>query len=526
MTDSIYRLPNLFGDTTSLLATSTTGREGHVALVAKDGSNNVALYRVDSGVWTVQALGGSGVTLVGDVTGPSGSNTVIALHGTAGIVAHHGSSILWDAINGDWGIGQANPTTNILTGNFLLELATPFSSATGANRNAPTGTFLIPSPASGGTDGRWAFDVSGAEVFAVEATDILISKSFLQFANSTSLAAILYVAKSGVGNTLSVLGQTSTDNVGGNIIVGSGTGGGGHLAGSLFLRNGGADALVFVASSPTAIAKFSTNTIEWANTVTTPVLGIEQPSSDVATVALTIQGQAPFGGGSPTHPQSGDIHYICQPDVGDPPNPGNHVWFVNGSEGMRFGRASLLLTQHDLEFTSSVPSTFGIKPVAFNGTPHGVRIEGGASSAISDHNGGTVVMAGGIGSGAGLTGIVSLLDRNGQGQVSVTDVVDTSHQCVVLCANVNQSNIPQAMTNFVYVGDATGTPGTNPIAGHVYMSKSGRPYWYTVDGNSLLYNGANVGSTFGSPPGVGSFFGWIRFDINGSACMLPAWLFA
>lgn len=74
-------LPTLFSGTG---APSVTAYEGAVYL--REDAPNGSVYVGKGGVWTLLAGGGGGsVTLAGDVTGPSGSNAVVALSG--GIVA-------------------------------------------------------------------------------------------------------------------------------------------------------------------------------------------------------------------------------------------------------------------------------------------------------------------------------------------------------------------------------------------------------------------------------------------------------
>jgi hypothetical protein len=215
---------------------------------------NGDFYVRKNGAW-VSITTGASVTLAGDVTGASGANTAVALHGTAGIVAMHGSLITWDAVNTDWGIGQASPTSNIAAGNFSLQLATPWVSASGANRNAPTGTFAIPSPTAGGTHGRWAFTVSDSERFAVETARVVLGTGVAALAfteptlNFTRLGSTLFSISTsqvtlgaGINLLTSVDGFTiqplSSAGAGSALALGGGIGGSSAQNGPVFVSAG------------------------------------------------------------------------------------------------------------------------------------------------------------------------------------------------------------------------------------------------------------------------------------------------
>lgn len=483
-------------------APSGTPYEGEIA--TREDAPNGDVYVGRNGAW-VSLLSG-GITLAGDVTGPSGANTAIGLTGTTGTVAMHGTQIVSDAVSSG---GGKNLT--VAAGN------TTDVAGAGGNAIFASGT----GPAGAGSLSLRVGSAIAITLLASSPTPIIQFQSdTVRWSETSSTPVLGQVQRTSDAATHALAFQSQDFWPSATVHT---------LPGNMEFRLGaGMPALTFVANAPTPIARFFGDTIEWSNTVTTPVLSIQQPTTNVATVALTIMGQAPYGGGDSTHHVSGDIHYICQADDGDPPNPGNHVWYMlNTLERLRLSSTALTLTSAALSYSAPTTSVFSISPADFVGPPHGVRIGGGSvTGTAADHDGGPVALAGGVGSGVGLTGIVSLLDRNGQGQVSVTDVVDTSHQGVVLCAAVVQGNLPTGVTNFIYVGDATGdTPG-NPTAGHLYMSKAGYPYWQTVEGTSTRFVGTNVGGDFTSPPGVGTFYGWIRQDVNGSACMVPTWLFA
>lgn len=133
-----------------------------------------------SGNFSVSPGGGT-VTLAGDVIGTSSANQVVGMHGTAGVVDMQGSTILWHKDAAGVQLVMADQTANFDAGGFLLQLSAPWVSASGINRNAPSGRFVIPSPAAGGTAGRWVFEISGGERLAVENDALWLGGSAIRF---------------------------------------------------------------------------------------------------------------------------------------------------------------------------------------------------------------------------------------------------------------------------------------------------------------------------------------------------------
>jgi hypothetical protein len=157
-----------------------TAAEVDGSLYSRRGAPNGDFYIRRNGAWQ-SVFNPAAVTLAGDVIGPSSANEVVGLHGTAGVVDMVGNSINWRRTSASMTLLQPDQNTNSPAANFTVSLSAPWASATGANRNAPTGRFFIPQPTAGGTAGRWQFDVSGGERFAVEETGILVSGRNIRF---------------------------------------------------------------------------------------------------------------------------------------------------------------------------------------------------------------------------------------------------------------------------------------------------------------------------------------------------------
>jgi hypothetical protein len=470
-----------------------------------------------SGNFSVSASGGT-VTLAGDVTGPSSSNSVVALTGTANVVSMKAGALQWIATANEFEISQADQTTDVRPDDFLLQLSAPFSGATGTARNAPNGIFYLPPPVGAGTSGRWAFSVDGVEKLAIESTQLLLRNAIVTFSSSISgQAGIQYESASGAGDTLSFLGQSSTDNVGGNVIVGSGGGGGGNLAGDTIIRNGATQTIRLVAAAPTPIIRLGGDTLQFGEALTTPTIMQQQRSSDAACADLRIMSQAPFASATGVNQLPGDILYIVPAPVGGGDPPGSHRWYVSDVEVASLSLSYLTLNAGVIfssDVIQSTPITIDcdIAPAGVAGAALVLQGQQGGVT-VGSTNGGDVLINSGAPSGAGRAGRVGLHTSNLLGNLGVLDM-DGTHGAVYMCvASPNPGNLPADWTNFVYVGNASGYPAAEPVGGFCMSSQGGRPFFITSANHSFLYDGSFRASS-------GASIGFVDVEIDGvSRCI-------
>jgi hypothetical protein len=162
-----------------------------------------------------------------------------------------------------------------------------------------------------------------------------------------------------------------------------------------------------------------------------------------------------------------------------------------------------------------------IQPVTSpSGVGHGVRIESGVAGG-TDAKGGALVLVTGAGNGTGLFGDISMLAGGTDTLVKVMSK-DATHHALALCGNPVPGNLPSGITSYIYVGDLTGTLGSDPVGGHLYGSVGGNPWWITSSGNMLVFEGSTHGTDPNTPPGA--FFNWVGFKINSTDVVLPAYL--
>lgn len=468
------------------------------------------LYFVKGGVWVNLRSGGT-VTLAGDVIGASGSNTLVRITGSAGRVSVNAAELAWSASTSECTLSQDSPLSNLPVGNFTVRLAAPFASATGANRNAPTGTFDLPAPVAGGVAGRWAWNVSGAEKFAIEATDVLVSTNFLLFGINTT-PTITQTATSGSSHTMTIASQSSTTARGANLSFVTGGGGGGNPAGDMTFTIGGTlAALALLANSPEPIVHFPGNLVRWSET-STPILSQEDRSSDLACSDMLFQSQAPFAGAT-THKLPGNFNFVVPAPAsgGDP--PGSFNIFVSGNRilqvtqnistwnsSLMFSNAQIALSQ-PLIFMEIAPANTNATDITFVGQLAGV--------GLGDTNGGDFIFQGGAAQNAGIHGGVHLRLGNANALVKLMQS-DATHDALVLCGSaLARSDLPTNMTNFIFVGDSAGVPNTFSGGGHIYASVGGRPFWYMPGDKLFMIDGSG-----GTPTGGIVEYMQVQYGLN------------
>jgi hypothetical protein len=249
------------------------------------------------------------------------------------------------------------------------------------------------------------------------------------------------------------------------------------------------------------------------------LIHIQQRTTDAVAVKLRIRSQAP-NGLAVNNVTSGDISYEIPSSIGDPPNPGKHVFLVAEVDRVSIGKtgaggvyALTLLNDTAISFNSASTSTLEIRPRDIADVGHSVRIEGGTATA-DNGDGGAVVLFPGTPHGTGLPGHVVLTNINGQGMVTVMSK-DATHHAVVLCASGAAANLPSNMTNFVFFGESAGLPTTSPIGGFVLASIGGTPFWKMSSGAEFGIDGAV------RAPAVGVLLGYVDAGIMISGTYTP-----
>ncbi|HMJ56293.1 MAG TPA: hypothetical protein VK540_29700, partial [Polyangiaceae bacterium] len=333
------------------------------ALYLREDAPNGALYLGVNGVWTklLTTTAGGSVTLAGDVTGPSNTNTVVSLSGSGGIVTMKADQLSWEANSGTFTISQLPQTTNQAPNDFALVLGSPWASATLANRDAPDGGFWIPPPTAGGATGRWVFYVSDIESFAVEATRLFSSVGSLQF--EASLTPVINQATiAGVPHTLTLQAQSSSTTKGATLSLVSGLGAAGSHGDMTFMTGIRPVMTFFDASNP--IIHLYSPTVRFNESAPAPIIYIAPRTLDAPAQRLRIRSQDAFAS-AVTNVTSGDIWYEIGPSIGDPPDPGQHVFWIAGLDKVEISKNALTLVNVSLSFRAPASSNFTIKPLEF-----------------------------------------------------------------------------------------------------------------------------------------------------------------
>jgi hypothetical protein len=278
----------------SLLASLPVGTEikdGALGQINATNAGEIAVYR--NGAWELLARTGTGtVTLAGDVTGVSSANVVEKITGVGGVVDMKGTDIAWRATASTMTLSQIDQTTNNPAASFLVSLSAPFASATGANRNAPSGWFYIPAPVGAGTAGRWRFDVSGAEVFAVEATRLYVTAAEIRSATSITVKP---VDVAGAGSGALFAAGDSSGAVGG---VAKLYGGGGVTPGSVDIRASSSSGGISVTSTAVTVGL---SLLQFGLSVSAPVIGQATIAGTPSTLTVQSQSSSTTKGGNLSH---------------------------------------------------------------------------------------------------------------------------------------------------------------------------------------------------------------------------------
>lgn len=552
--ETIIRRDNAAGINALVLGNNATHLNA-LGVIADDGSGNIAFRKWNGSAWAAVAIGATSVAaLVGDVIGSPGANTAVGLTGTAGVVAMHGTAITSDAGQA-LTISGANYTVNggaAPTFTFRAPNATGTGSTTGGAFDVRTGTGAVagaftarrgnasPFLEAGGSGGT-AYVTLGTNpllfldgdeislrtaasapmaVFSV-ADGLVLSIRPLAFASDQFAPSIFqFPVASGPGQRLYIGAQASGSGNGGLMVVSSGLGQGvgtshGHVR--IAFGDDTLPALEFHSpklAAPTPIAHLYCPVFRFDKDIAdSAFIYIQQQTADIATRTLRIRSQDPWASAS-TNVTSSDIWYEVGPSVGDPPNPGQHVWWVGNVRKMELSKDALVMRQR-ISFTAASPSVFVIDAGDFAGTPHGLRIEGGNSSAlVGDVDGGAVAIAGGSPAGGGLAGKVQIVNAIGIGMVTVMSK-DVSHHAVAFCGNPSTGDLPAGLNNYMFVCNLTGSVGSNPVGGSVFASLNGCPFFACSNGSNFCFIGTNLGAT------PGAFQGFASVIWNGTLACVP-----
>lgn len=491
------------------------------------------LYIVKGGAWLNLRTGGA-VTGAGDWTGASSANTVVGLTGTANVVAVHGTSITRDGVLSGAGLSLsiiAGATSDSAAGGeLILRSGGGLVDGDMTLRRASAAPFLV---AQGSGGGEFVQLRGGPQAYIDADTTTLRNNSGdgiaswttagLAFAAALSSVAIIHESDSGVGAVTSIFAQTSTNLVGGNLILGSGSGGGGNLPGSVHVVTGiSTPALSIVAGTPTPTIHSFCDSFRFDKSLLTAAIFQEQHTNDTLCHDLLIQSQAPWASATGPNKLPGNIVYVVPAAAtgGDP--QGQHRFYVAGSEilnlttfsstlnsSLVFSDEQILLSQA-LIYCEIAANDTDASPITFAGQQAGI--------SVSDKNGGRVNIVGGPAASAGIPGGVSLITGDSNLGLHLASS-DASHHAVAIAGpTFLTSDLSPGITCSLHLGDSAGAPGA-PSNGSTLGSSAGRPFFITSASHAWLYDGnlRAVGT-------VGALDGYTDVEIDGLSRCMPYYL--
>jgi hypothetical protein len=457
--------------------------------------------------------------LAGTYPGP----TVVGLTGTANVVAMHGTTI-----NSDAGVALTVTGANYTVSNGTaptFTLRAPNATGTGTTNGGSwivrSGTGTVSGSISlirgSGNASFFAADNAGSEFVQVrgganlylDADTLVVRNNAGSAARATWTAAgiafdaalssvsIIQDSAAGAGAVMSIFARTSTNNVGGNLILGGGSGGGGNLPGSVHIVTGiSTPAISIVASAPQPIVHFWGNSVRWSET-STPVLFQEQRSSDLACHDLTIQSQAPFSSASTNRLPGNIVMNVPPPSDGTDPH-GNIQLKISNTEKLKLDSGILsshVGVQFMDDFVSGLHPTFYAERAAADQDGIAMSWVGQQGGPGLETDGGDVFIYGGSPAGSGRGGSAGLFVANGACSVRAVSKDASSHfVTLATTAGFTTADLPENLTNAVFVGNSAGSPTTIPSNGFVIMGVNGRPLFYTSDGNAFMIDGTISGT--------------------------------
>jgi len=412
-----------------------------------------------SGNVTAGAITGGSIVLAGDVTGNYNANTAVGLTGTAGVVAMHGTTIRSDA-------------------GVALEIASGTGSPPAAFslRRGTTSPFLI----ADGSGGSGSVYLGGYPILNLDGDDMNLRSAAgalkatwtmtgIAFGTNMGAPTIQQTEGAGLGGAFKIRARNSTDNVGADLDLHSGTG---TITGEMTMRRGnaspfltaagsGGSANVVIGGYPSLVLDSDTLTVREAN-------GTQRAVWTAA--ALNFDAAVSFG--AP-----------------------NFIFDIPS------GNLEVVIAAANRFVVTSTRLEVGVPSLRWEDIGVGFKIEQIASATDgsvcriiaqegSGGDGGNLELIGGITNGATRGGVALVVggDVSDPGGVFMVEVRNISAQFVTAIgatAGISGSDFPADVADpAVYVGNASpSTIGAGyPVNGFVMFSDDGRPGFKTAVG--------------------------------------------
>jgi hypothetical protein len=484
------------------------------AIYQREDAPNGSVYVGLNGVWTLLLTTTSGgiVTLAGDVTGASTSNTVIAMHGTAGVVAMHGTEIRFD------GIATVQPAANGAGTGFNARFAA------GAGTGAPGGQAQVYG-GTGTTPGSVQIASAAGQLnLTISATKTLSTLADFEFHKDLGADAFVrYGDGTGTGASfaLNIYGRDSSDNIGGAVTIRSGAGSAVGQEGDVNFLTGASPVLSLIANSPNPIIQILTDTLEWDVSVVLPTYYQKQRPSDVGVPQpLRFRSQSPFagatnhGGGNDAR-VAGDIQWFINASVNGADNIGHYEWYVAELPVMKLWQGHLDVYASLLNF--AVDGSVDIAILDSTGSGGGFLRLLAQNGGVTPNIGGSIILQAGVPSVAsGLAGgsVIAKVGDTTQSQGQFLQLGSVYLNAFCFASDLTLGDVSSLNSNYVLIGNAYNIDdvlaGNTPGAGIAIFANGGHAIIQNESGDYFQFDG-----TFHSGSGSGPA-GLLDVTINGN----------